>query len=101
MTIARDPTFQDRVKYWLFNAAIAVVAEVNTTPSHAARVTYAQKVFAETADVFAAAICVLNNATVATEANVATTAQSGYAVPDSDGQFATNSFFNALAGVAT
>ena len=101
MVISRDPNFQDRVRYALFNAALAVVAEVNTTANHAARVTFAQKIFAETNDIFAACDCVLNNATIAAEGDITAAPGGAFAIPDSDIQFAVNSDFNALAGVAT
>ena len=101
MIISRDPNFQDRVRYALFNAALAAVAEVNTTPNHAVRVTFAQKVLTETADVFVATLCVLNNATIAAEGDITQQPGGAFGIPDADIQFALNQDFNALAGVAT
>lgn len=101
MQIATDEGFQARVKYYMFNAALAVVAEVNTTTAHATRVTYAQKILSESADVLAMSICVLNNATIAAEADSTQTQASSFSIPDSDINFAVNSCFNACAGVST
>lgn len=101
MNIANNAGFQNRIQFALVNAALAVVAEVNTTPNHATRVTYAQKVLAGTASILEACYCALNNSTILAEADVTQTAASGFAIPDTDIQFAINSDLNALAGVAT
>jgi hypothetical protein len=98
MSVARDTAFQARVRFCLTTAAIAVMAEVNTTANHAVRVTYAKTVIAGTADVYAAAVAVVTNSTIAAEANPTSADQ---AVPDGDLQFTVNSLFNALSGVAT
>lgn len=92
--IAGNDIYKRRVEYALFSAAVNVMSEVNTTPSHAARVTYGAKVLAGQADVRAAVIASLTNSTLA----AANTADS---IPDSDIQFAVNSLFNALAGIGT
>lgn len=100
MIIANAPGFQGRVKYWLESAAVAVMAEAANTASHGPRVNYAYSILRGSASVLEVTVAVLTNTTIAGEANVATTANSGYAIPDSDIQFAINSLFNALAGVS-
>lgn len=91
--------FQPRCRYWLISAAIAVMAEVNTTPGHTLRIAFAQKVLANQYDLPAFAIACATNPTIATE--LATDAAGfGEAVPDGDLQFTVNSLFSAFAGVA-
>lgn len=92
MTVARNGGFQERVKYFLQKAALAVMAEVNTTAAHAARVVYAKVVLTGDASVPEAAVAVVTNATVAA---------AGFNVTDNDLEFTVNSVFNALAGVST
>lgn len=101
MIIAKDVGFEDRIKYAMINAALAVMSEDGQTPSHAQRVTYAKLILSGTASVYEVAISVLNNSTISTEADITMTVDSGFAIPDSDIQFAVNSDYNALAGVST
>jgi hypothetical protein len=93
-TVRNDDHFAGRVEYCLYVAAVNIMAEVNTTPSHAARVTYATKVLSGQASIRSAELAVLTNPTIAS-------AVDSSSVPDGDIQFAVNSLFNALAGVAT
>src|SRR5258705_14021190 len=95
-TISKDVNFQGRVQYALMVAAVNVYSE-GTTPGHPARLAFAKQVFANTFSIQAACLMVLTNATIAAEANVATT--PGFAIPDGDIQFAVNSLWNDLAGV--
>lgn len=99
MTIANDANFKNRVNYAMINAAIAVVAESNATANHGKRCDYAKLILDGSANIFQMAIGVLNNATIAAEANSATTPD--FAIPDSDIQFAVNSNFNAYSGITT
>jgi hypothetical protein len=93
-TVRNDDHFAGRVEYCLYVAAVNIMAEVNTTPSHAARVTYATKVLSGQASIRPVVEAVLTNSTIASAVDAAS-------VPDGDIQFAVNSLFNALAGVAT
>jgi hypothetical protein len=92
--VRNDMDLAGRVEYALMVAAVNIMAEVNTTPSHATRVIYATKVLTGTASIRSAVLAVLTNATIAADATSAS-------ILDSDIQFAVNSVFNALAGVAT
>lgn len=92
--IRNDQAFAGRVEYALMVAAVNIMAEVNTTPNHASRVTYAKTVLNGTAPIRSAVISVLTNSTIAAVADSSS-------VVDSDIQFAINSLFNALAGVST
>lgn len=100
MSIARDPNFQDRIKYSLQQSALDVMAEAGNVTGHALRVTFAGRVLAGTVDIFQVAISVLNNSTIAAEANVALPIGAAFGIPDSDLPFTVNSLFNAFAGVA-
>lgn len=99
MVIANDSNFKNRVNYAMINAAVAVVAEANNTANHQKRCDFARSIIGGSANVFQYCIGVLNNSTIAAEANSATTPD--FAIPDSDIQFAVNSLFNAYAGVTT
>lgn len=96
-TIAKDANFQQRVGYALMVAGVNVYAESAGTAGHPARLAFALRVFNGTNNLQAACQMVLTNATIAAEANVATT--PAFAIPDSDIQFAVNSLWNDLAGV--
>lgn len=93
--IATNSDFLRRVDYAMMTAAVAVYAEAGTVTGHAARLAFAQKIFAGTYDVQRAAYAVLTNLTILTEA---ATSQPNFAIPDTDLQFSANSVFNALAG---
>lgn len=92
---AHDEDFRRRVAYALTVAALAAYNEAGTVQNHTLRAAYATKVLASNFDLPGAVLGVLTNATIATEANSATT---GNGIPDSDIQFAVNSIYNALAG---
>lgn len=101
--IASSQEFQQRVGYAMSVAAATIYAEVGTTANHSARAAYAIKVANGNYSLPAAALTVLANATIAAEA-APSTPQTGVAstlnsIPDSDIQFAVNSFWNMLAGV--
>jgi hypothetical protein len=98
MTIAKDPTFQNRVNYALEFASLAVMAEPNSVVGHSLRVAYANAVLAGKELLNIVSIGVVCNSTIALEANIATTPDFG--IPDADIQFAVNSIFSALSGVA-
>jgi len=100
MNIANDTNFQKRVKYALQSAALGVMAEAGNVTSHAARVIYAKLVLSGSANVFEVSVGVLNNSTIASEAEITVPASGSFSIPDSDIQFAVNSDFNAFAGVA-
>lgn len=94
--LARVTEFQQRVSYAMSTSAVAVYSEVGTTPGHTARAAFAVKVVAGSYSLIDACLAVLTNATIAAEANIATT--PGNAIPDTDIQFAVNSIWNLLAG---
>jgi hypothetical protein len=94
-TIAAAPAFIARVQYAMMVAAVQVYAEDPSTPGHPARVSFARAVISGLNS--SAPAAVLTNPSIAAEANLQTV--PGYAIPDSDIQFAVNSLWNALAGV--
>lgn len=103
--IAQAYDFQSRVAYALEVAALAVYNEVVdgtviTQAQHILRAAFARQVLSGTfpigsATIFAIALGVLTNATVAAEANLTAVNNN---IPDSDIQFQINSMWNALAG---
>lgn len=99
--IANEQSFQHRVQFFLTKAAVAVMAEANTTPGHAARLTYAGKVLDGIAAILPVAVAAVTNSTIQSEANIGTPADGGYAISDGDLEFTVNSLFSALAGVGT
>lgn len=96
-TIAKDANFQIRVGEAMEVAAVNVYAESPGTTGHGQRKAFALLVFNSNYSPLAACEMVLTNATIAAEANVATT--PGFAIPDADIQFAVNSLWNDFAGV--
>lgn len=89
MALANEQGFQDRVKWFLSKASIAVMAELLNTAGHTERVVYAGEVLDGTASVTEASIAVSTNSTVDA---------AGLAVTDNDLEFTVNSMFSALAG---
>jgi hypothetical protein len=96
-TIAKDANFQGRVQYALIVAAVNVYSELTSTTGHPLRTAMSARVFTQNYSIQTISLMVLQNATIAAEANVLTT--PGFAVPDADIQFAINSLWNALSGV--
>ena len=88
--------FQQRVNYALTVAAINIMAEAANTANHVQRVALAKQILAGGFP-GSAYYGVLTNGTIAAEEN---SASAGQNIPDADIQFAVNSIFNALAGVA-
>lgn len=95
--IAKDSNFQGRVQYAMTVAAVNVYSEATNTVGHPARLAFAKQVFAGTFNITFSCMLVLTNASIAAEANLATT--PGFAIPDGDIQFAVNSLWNDFAGV--
>lgn len=91
MTVALNAGFQDRVRYFLMKASLAVLAE-GAVANHTARAAYASAVIGGTASVLLASIACLTNGAVAA---------AGFEVTDGDLEFTVNSVFNALAGVSS
>lgn len=96
-TIASNANFQARVQYAMTVAAVNVYAEDPATAGHPARKDLAIRTFNGAYSVQTVAMMVLTNSTIAAEANINTT--PGFAIPDSDIQFAVNSLWNDIAGV--
>ncbi|MEA1877352.1 MAG: hypothetical protein U9N86_10850 [Bacteroidota bacterium] len=88
-----DSDFQDKVKFYMVKAAIAVMAELNTTDFHAERVAFAGKVLNNTASLDAYALGVSVNSTIKSKIDAGT----DY---DSDLEFVVNSLFTAYSGGA-
>lgn len=42
--LSKDLTFQSKVRYWFFRAAVAVSSEAEATPNHEGRLTFAGKI---------------------------------------------------------
>ncbi len=92
MATAYDTGFQWRTNYYMVKGAAAVMAELLTTNGHDLRVAYASRVLDGSAPVLQHAIAVLTNSTVAA---------NGAAAPDTDIEYATNEYWNAMSGVET
>ncbi len=92
--IAGNSAFQDRVKFALCSAAVSVYNELSSTTGHAQRVAFATGIIQGNYNLAPAAMAVLTNTTIASEATMAT---PGFGIPDTDIQFAINSVWNALA----
>ena len=86
-----DQDFQDKVKFYVVKAAIAVMAEAGTVEGHTERVAFAEKVLAGAASMAMYALGVSTNATIKTKIDAGT----DY---DSDLEFVVNSLFDAYAG---
>jgi hypothetical protein len=95
--IAADNGFQQRVRFAMVTAAIAIYNEPTNTPGHLTRSTYAVKIINGNINMQAMALAVLTNPTVAAEADP--TKPPDFAIPDSDIQFQVNSMWNSAAGV--
>jgi hypothetical protein len=96
--VVKQPMFQGRVKSFMSSAAVAVMAETNTTNSHVERVAYANKVLDGSASVIEYAYAVMSNPTL--KAAVDAGAEND-GITDGDMEFAVSSVFNAMAGVTT
>ena len=95
-TISNNANFQSRVQYAMEVAATNVYAEDPATVGHNARINYAKLVFAGTYSLQTVSLMVLTNAAIAAEANILIV--PGFAIPDTDIQFAVNSLWNDFAG---
>jgi hypothetical protein len=94
--IANDGIFQQRINYAMMTAAIAIYNESPGTTGHSARLAFAKLVIAGSYNMVEAALAILTNATIASEATMVPT--PGANIPDADIQFSANSVWNALAG---
>lgn len=99
-TIANDAAFRGRCREAVTIAAANVMAESNTTTSHAQRILFAASILQGGGSDYQNALTVLSNSTIAAEATTASL-PGCTAIPDSDIQFAVNSLFNAMAGIGT
>ena len=91
--IHNQDEFRMKVEHEMITAAIAVMAEEDTTEGHALRVEYAQTILDGTASVQQMAKGVATNASIKTHISN----QTDYT---SDLAFVVNSLFNAYAGVS-
>ena len=83
--------FQDKISFYMTKAAIAVMAELDTTANHVNRVAYAEDILAADVSINAYAQGVSTNATIKTKIDN----EEDY---DSDLEFVVNSLFDAYAG---
>jgi hypothetical protein len=95
--IVNQAVFQNRVHLAMQQAAWSVYSEDTATVGHTERAAYANKVATGTANVLEVCYLVLTNPSVAAEADPTKPPDCG--IPDSDIQFAVNSYWNLLAGV--
>jgi hypothetical protein len=98
MAIARNEKFQDRIRYDIQKAAIAVCSEDSQTASHPQRIAYARLLISGNIQILSWAIAVVTNSTIANEATLDPQV-ADFGIPDSDIEFTVNSLFNAFAGV--
>jgi len=98
--LSTQQDFLGRVTIALLTAAIAVMAEDNTTTNHALRVTYAKKVL-DDPDTYVrnAAKAVVTNVAISASFDKDNTHYTTTAT-DNDIQFTVNSMFDALSGVS-
>ena len=96
--LINDVNTKNRVKYAMQKAAIDVMAEAATTPSHTSRVTYAKLILAGTASVYETLVGIITNATIAAAYNPAL--EPHFNIDNNDIQFVVNATFNAFSGVA-
>jgi len=97
--IAKNPTFRDRVEYYLKKASVAIMAEDAATANHAERVTYASKILDGDASIAEAAKAIVTNATLTTSGDLSESPNHG--ISDSDLEYTVSTMIDALAGVAT
>lgn len=97
ISAARNETFAARTAMCLTIAAINVANEADTTPNHANRLAFAQRVLKnEINSKLVAAAAIAYNGTLQAEINAAPS-QFGASVPDSDLQFVVNSLIDLFA----
>lgn len=96
--VVRMGQFQRRVNQFVQKAAINVMSELATTPNHAERVAFANRVFVSDYDLEQYTGAVLTNPTILSGLVVM---PAGNGVSDSDLEFTVNSMYNAFAGIAT
>lgn len=89
----KNKEFRGKVKHEMQLAAIAVMAEINTTPNHTERVVFAGKILDGSASITEYCIGVLTNSTIKTYVKDGTDYIG--ALP-----FTVQSMFNAFAGIA-
>jgi hypothetical protein len=89
---ATDSTNQNRVKFYMQKAAIAVMSEADTTPNHYDRLIYARQVLQGWTSIFEYALGVTTNGTISS------TIDANNYVLDGDIEFVVNSLFDAFAG---
>ena len=92
MTWACTGSNQDRVRYFMIKAAIAVMAEAENAANHVDRMAYAMRCLTGQADVTQYTIGVATNSTIAAKIDAVET------VSDSDLEYTVNSLFDAYAG---
>jgi hypothetical protein len=99
MAFAGWDFFQDKVKFFMQKAALAILGEAfggvdePTEAEHAARVIYAKTILAGSASVEQFSYAVVTNSTIATSLD------AGTLPSDSDLEFTINSMINDFAGV--
>ena len=91
MSWARVRENQDRVKYYMQKAAVAIIGEDASTEHHADRKTYSDAVLSGAASVYEMAVAVTTNSTVAAEITAGT-------VTDSSLEYTVNSLIDDMAG---
>ena len=99
--IARNADFQARVKHDMQKGAVAVLAELATTPGNSERTAYARKVLVSDVDPYEHGLAALTNNTLTTAADVRETKDGGYGITDLDLEFAVNQMWNAMSGYST
>ena len=96
--IADEQEFLRNVTFFVYKAAIAVMAEAAITANHAVRVVYAKKILDGTASLTFYANAVVSNSTLQAAADH--NAPPNFGMSDDDLEFTVNSIFNAMAGVS-
>lgn len=97
MELANYGPFQDRVRYFLKKAAIAIMAESDTVDEHEKRVAFSRRVLAEQVNKIAYTIGVSTNSTVAATVGTKTAEVACSDVSDGDLEFTVNSLINAYS----
>lgn len=94
--VSQQTGFQNRTKFFMQKAAIAVMNEASSVAGHSFRVAYAARVLDGSASRGEYAIAVLSNSTL--QAAGTTDPLTGNGITDSDLEFTVNSTFSAFAG---
>src|SRR6267142_5587756 len=97
VVIARQPNFQDRVKFAMQAIAIVVMKEDPQTASHAERVVFAKNILSGVVNSFEMSVGILTEKNISDVTDPTQGVEAQFGIADADIQTAVNSLFNAFA----